>query len=508
MKKKLLLADDSITIRKVVGMIFAAEDYELLVAGDGNTAYEMAVAHTPDLVIADVSMPGKDGFELCRAVKSHPALAATSVLLLPGAFEVFDEQKAALVGADGWLVKPFESQTLIDKVKTLLSTMPLRIEPVDDTFEDSLYQQEDAVPAAHGSVDDTEELPEVPVEEELSIEDDDKIWGSVSFEEENLKPHDLLAATDADEEEEDAEPETDSPWNDILSVENPGAAEPASEADEDELIELMEEDLLDQEDLIEDRETFVGHDEDDADGFEADFDDDADNGILDLTESDIVASTDLTDEPFPEPDSTEDTEPVHEFAAADRTTTTAGALWPDDEADEETKPPSGDEDDKDFVFGVNEDASAELTSEEETPGFVFTDARELPVAESPGTQDHDFIFVDDEGSNVNTDTDFPEQEAAPEFAYVAASAEEAEAEDSDLAMRSETPAPAAPGRQIEDQLSALSEEELKQIIERVAGPMIEKLARDLLEKMVWEVVPDLAEALIREEIQKIKTDNN
>lgn len=507
MKKKLLLADDSITIRKVVGMIFAAEDYELLVAGDGNTAYEMAIAHTPELVIADVSMPGKDGFELCRAVKSHPALAATSVLLLPGAFEVFDEQKAALVGADGWLVKPFESKTLIDKVKALLSTKPLRIEPVDDTFEDSLYQPEDAV--AYGSVDDTEEMPEVPVEEELSIEDDDQIWGSVSFEEENLKPHDLLAATDADEEEdeEDAEPETDSPWNDILSVENPGAAEPASEADEDELIELMEEDPLDQEELIEDRETFVGHDEDDADGFEADFDDDADNGILDLTEDDIVASTDLADEPLTELHRSEDTEPVHELAAADSATTTAGALWPDDEADEETKPPSGDEDVKDFVFDVNEDASAELTAEE-TPGFVFTDARELPVAESADAQDHDFIFVDDEGGSVNTDTDFAEQEATPEFAYVAASADEAEAEDSDLALYSETPAPAAPGRQIEDQLSALSEEELKQIIERVAGPMIEKLAKDLLEKMVWEVVPDLAEALIREEIQKIKTDNN
>ena len=68
MAKKLLLADDSITIQKVIGIIFATEDYQLLVCDDGNEAFDKAMSELPDLVIADISMPGRDGFELCQAI--------------------------------------------------------------------------------------------------------------------------------------------------------------------------------------------------------------------------------------------------------------------------------------------------------------------------------------------------------------------------------------------------------------------------------------------------------
>ena len=65
-------------------------------------------------------MPGKNGYELCAAVKSDPALCNIPVLLLTGTFEPFDEEKAAQSGADGWIAKPFESQTLINRVHKLL----------------------------------------------------------------------------------------------------------------------------------------------------------------------------------------------------------------------------------------------------------------------------------------------------------------------------------------------------------------------------------------------------
>ncbi|MCK4691445.1 MAG: response regulator, partial [Desulfuromonadales bacterium] len=120
MMKKLLLADDSITIQKVIGIIFATEDYQLLISDNGDEAFNKALDEYPDLVIADISMPGKDGFELCQAIKSEPRLAHTSVLLLPGTFEHFDEARVQTVGADGWLTKPFESQALLDKVAQLL----------------------------------------------------------------------------------------------------------------------------------------------------------------------------------------------------------------------------------------------------------------------------------------------------------------------------------------------------------------------------------------------------
>ncbi len=121
MSKKLLLADDSITIQKVIGITFANEDYELSVVDNGDAALEMARAVRPDLILADVFMPGKNGYELCAAVKKEPALGGVPVLLLTGTFEPFDEKKAEQAGADSWIAKPFESQALIDRVEELLS---------------------------------------------------------------------------------------------------------------------------------------------------------------------------------------------------------------------------------------------------------------------------------------------------------------------------------------------------------------------------------------------------
>ncbi|MDT8419692.1 MAG: response regulator, partial [Desulfuromonadales bacterium] len=124
MTKKLLLADDSLTIQKVIGIIFANEDYQLLVTDNGDAALEKARREHPDLVIADVSMPGKDGFQLCEAIRQTAGLEHVPFLLLPGTFELFDEDRARAVGANAWLNKPFESQVLLEKVEELLAAAP------------------------------------------------------------------------------------------------------------------------------------------------------------------------------------------------------------------------------------------------------------------------------------------------------------------------------------------------------------------------------------------------
>jgi CheY-like chemotaxis protein len=124
MSKKLLLADDSITIQKVIQITFANEDCQLTITDNGDTAYERARELRPDLILADVYMPGKNGYELCAAIKQTPALQHVPVLLLAGSFEPFDEARARAVGAADWIEKPFESQTLIDKVVALLSAAP------------------------------------------------------------------------------------------------------------------------------------------------------------------------------------------------------------------------------------------------------------------------------------------------------------------------------------------------------------------------------------------------
>lgn len=121
MPKTLLLADDSVTIQKVVGISFANEDIVLLTVDNGDEAIVRARDARPDIILADVVMPGKNGYDVCQTIKSDPTLAHIPVLLLTGTFEAFDEQRAAKVGADGHITKPFEAQSLVDKVNALLA---------------------------------------------------------------------------------------------------------------------------------------------------------------------------------------------------------------------------------------------------------------------------------------------------------------------------------------------------------------------------------------------------
>jgi CheY-like chemotaxis protein len=121
MPKTLLLADDSVTIRKVVGISFANEDVTLVSVDNGDDAILKAREIRPDAILADVVMPGKNGYEVCEAIKADPDLQHIPVLLLTGTFEAFDEARASAAGAAGHVAKPFEAQTLVDQVKRLLN---------------------------------------------------------------------------------------------------------------------------------------------------------------------------------------------------------------------------------------------------------------------------------------------------------------------------------------------------------------------------------------------------
>lgn len=121
MTQRILLADDSITIRKVVELTFSDEDFRITAFGDGGQALESARAERPDIVISDISMPGLNGYELCERLKSDDALRSVPFLLLRGAFDSFDEEKARASGVDGMIPKPFEAQEMIRKVKELIA---------------------------------------------------------------------------------------------------------------------------------------------------------------------------------------------------------------------------------------------------------------------------------------------------------------------------------------------------------------------------------------------------
>jgi CheY-like chemotaxis protein len=120
MRRRILLADDSVTIQKVIELTFLDEDYEVKAVSNGDEAIAALPQVNPDFVIADVHMPGANGYEVCRRAKEYrPGIP---VLLLVGTFEPFDEGQSRAVGADSFLKKPFDSQELLQRVEDLLAS--------------------------------------------------------------------------------------------------------------------------------------------------------------------------------------------------------------------------------------------------------------------------------------------------------------------------------------------------------------------------------------------------
>lgn len=121
MSKTLLLADDSVTIQRVIELTFADEDIRVVAVSDGDQAIARIDSDPPDIVLVDVGMPGRNGYEVAEHIRRTPELEHIPVLLLTGAFEPVDQVKAAEAGCDGVLAKPFEPQQVIARVKELLA---------------------------------------------------------------------------------------------------------------------------------------------------------------------------------------------------------------------------------------------------------------------------------------------------------------------------------------------------------------------------------------------------
>lgn len=121
MSHTLLLADDSVTIQRVIALTFAEEDVQVVAAGDGDKALALLNESPPDVVLADVDMPGMTGLDLARHIKATPRLAHIPVLLLAGAFDPVEPDEANAAGCAGVLAKPFDPQVLVTRVRELLS---------------------------------------------------------------------------------------------------------------------------------------------------------------------------------------------------------------------------------------------------------------------------------------------------------------------------------------------------------------------------------------------------
>ncbi len=449
----LLLADDSITIQKVVGIIFANEDYELVVVDNGTSALEKAREIKPDVMLVDALMPGKSGYEVCEEVRRDPVLKGIPLLLLVGAFEPFDEEKARMSGADDHITKPFESQSLIDKVKALVilaSSREPEVFPVHEEIPLSVAAEapEKIVPETFevSTAASTTESPSETVD--ISAKLIDSFKGFVHLGSDAVKPPAEAAAVSSQPEIQEpsvmVEPEgvillssvdiveatpDDDPWGTFSEV--------VEEGDEIYFGEVLEESLEEQQDLsgvVEEIEPFALMDEDSPGG--------------------SFGSISLQDEPDASDEIGVSLE--EDFAVQDEI-----GLGDADILAEEIPAPSdsGSISLGDFSLVHESVALAEpviAERQEEQPTELFglsPDYTDLPFA-----QEEEYL---------------PAAEAFPE-------------------VEEELP-PVASGA---EGVVTFTEEQL--------AAAISKISREIIEKITWEVVPDLAEALIKEEIRKIK----
>ena len=466
MSKKLLLADDSITIQKVIQITFAHEDYELTITDNGDAALTKAQELRPDLVMADIYMPGKNGYELTAAIKQDPALQHVPVLLLAGSFEPFDEDKARSCRADAWIEKPFESQSLIDKVAELLSAAQQAPAAPTPVAEPAPFAAVEPVAVEKTLV---EEMPLAAFDEPVSADPEmaaasDDPFGDISFEEETpiVEPEPVSAADD---------------WSDV-------AAEPAVEEsvfeesvfEESVFEESAFEELAIEELAIED--TFAVADEtivDIADDFsfaeeepvatEESLVSDIDLDVLEMAEEDIMP---LDDDDILGAEDLEPAMPEQTLAAWSRTATGAEDVFAD--------------------------------SFEETHDFDSEPALVAPV-DAPVFAEEAPLVVDDEPvAEAYSAFEEPDAEIVPEEQPVSVVNEHP----SPVYEEPEPTATAVAMVDVEAQAAAMSTEDVEKIIEKVVTQVVEKLAGTILERVAWDVVPDLAENLIREEIRKIK----
>ncbi len=222
---KLLLADDSVTIQKVVNLTFADEGIEVVTVGDGDAAVSEIASFQPDLVMADVNMPGLNGYQVCERIKSDPATSHVPVILLVGSFEPFDEDEARRVGADDYMTKPFQSiRQLVNKVTDLLNGKSDDTSVADDFVETAEFaprdgENSDDAPAAPSVafVEETLRMEKPPVDfgdsgmddemieaspaagftSEESLQDDQNLHETSPLTNQELKDFDLVGVADA-----------------------------------------------------------------------------------------------------------------------------------------------------------------------------------------------------------------------------------------------------------------------------------------------------------------------
>jgi len=411
MSRTILLADDSLTIQKVVELTFADTDYEVVAVSSGDDLLQRLPECRPDLVICDVIMPGRDGYDVCQEIKSNADFLHVPVILLTGTFEPFDRDRALAVGCSEIITKPFEARKLLEAVDRLSNALGAAPPPAPSADE------------AHAS--DVEVTPPPPMDAPEDIE----------FTGDAMELEDTAVTVD------DEQPETGF------------IARPAD--DEDAVISTEEE--------------FTQETQDGQEGFELALDEpNEEDGPPVLP--DVAAPPDA--EVFSEEPYAAETLVAGDISEMDETT--------DDEVFVDQQPTDQAED----------PFPAEAANEEVFPdeGLEFEEsAAEGEEIDSTMTTPIDVEAVMAEESPEAEETD----------AEIEVESTEADISDADTQDITEQVSPPEPADETEP--TGLSDDD----VDRIARRLLE-LAGDRIEHIAWDVIPDMAELVVRERVREIE----
>lgn len=134
-KKKILIVDDDSNIAELISLYLTKECFQCEIAGDGETALTKHGEFKPDLILLDIMLPGMDGYDVCREIRKQ---YATPIIMLSAKGEVFDKVLGLELGADDYIIKPFDSKEMVARVKAVLrrytpaESAPAEASPVDE----------------------------------------------------------------------------------------------------------------------------------------------------------------------------------------------------------------------------------------------------------------------------------------------------------------------------------------------------------------------------------------
>jgi CheY-like chemotaxis protein len=498
----ILLADDSITIQKVIELTFSDEDFKLHTVGNGQRAIDDVRSVKPDVVLCDIIMPEKNGYEVCEFIKSSPDLRHIPVLLLTGAFEPFDQERARRAGCDGFLAKPFEPQTLISRVRELLAAAvkeppALAAPPLPAATE--VPARPTSEPGPDATVLGAPALGNAEPSENLAYEVGDR--------ELSLGPRDRDLLVEPDEADLAAESAaSEDIWSEVQG-EFSMSAEPASVGDEGSATLMMDSSSFGISDggagfgsmAVSESEPTFGEPGDEAMPT-------ADDEPATAAEPQAApAEPELT--PMGEYPSfggfgtTEDEEPAEvgestllfqsPGAVEEPSWTSSSASsvweqepspvesdWPEAEPTPATKSPWGEPPAATGSLGAAADTESQV--HEEVAGFDDVESFEEESIAGPSAWE-------------------ASQEAGPEERPIAPP-EPVQTASPSVPV---TPSPGA-GSSSSPPGPGMSDAQWDQLVEKVTERVVSRLSERVIQEVAWEVVPELAEALIKKEIETLK----